>query len=581
MIRPMARVSGTRTEADDAPAPRRPGRRLELAGLAIGIVAGVGIALAWLLLARGHPAGPAALSTNAPVQVRGSSAPSDPAALDAEWRAYSDHSTCADWAGGDGVSAIRLNSSQLAWFFSDTFIGPAGPAIGISQLSGFAHNSLVIQTTTGRVSTFVTMTGGRACTGPGGPGDALPVVGPPPAVHHRGPSDPYWEEDGIRTGGTVVKFYHHYKAGLQPYVPLGTVIATFPVSQLSSAGRGHQYGAVARPHLIPLPSYTPPAGGSPVLWGAALLQVGHTVYVYGTQSPNASVPDRLLYLARVPASQLTAFSSWQFYTGAGRWAAGQDHARPVQPPGRALNVSSGFSVVQVGHRYWLVQAGTVLGTADIDAYPAGAPWGPFDPAAGRLLYRDPAIGLDAAHEYTIMYEARAEPALSTRTTLVISYNINSEAVTTGCAPMSEFTNAVILPRFIAVPLAVFGPDPGAQVAAGSGALDYPPIVQRDPSQWFDAWKYPHDCPPVPAVPPVRARPGAGQVTLSWPEAGLDIQYRVYLRGPGEPGAAPAASASAGGATITGLRPGRYRAKVVPVNFYKQTGPAAEVAFTVP
>jgi len=35
------------------------------------------------------------------------------------------------------------------------------------------------------------------------------------------------------------------------------------------------------------------------------------------------------------------------------------------------------------------------------------------------------------------------------------------------------------------------------------------------------------------------------------------------------------------ATITGLRSGAYQATVVPVNFYKLTGPAAEVTFTVP
>ena len=180
----------------------------------------------------------------------GSSAEPDPAALDAEWAAYSDHSTCADWAGGDGVSAIRLNSSQLAWFFSDTYLGPAGPTIGFSHLSGFVHNSVVVQTTTGRGSTFVTLTGGGACTGPGGPGDAAPVVGAPPAGS-RVPPDRYWEEDGIKTGGTVVKFYNHYLGGTVPFVPVGTVIATFPVSQLSSAGRGHQYGAVAQPEPDP------------------------------------------------------------------------------------------------------------------------------------------------------------------------------------------------------------------------------------------------------------------------------------------------------------------------------------------
>jgi hypothetical protein len=582
MILPMAQVSGTGTQTGKPPARRRRRRGLELGGLVIGIVAGLGIALGWLIPALHHPSGPVALSTHPPVLVHGSAAGPDPAAaLDAEWVAYSDHSTCADWAGGDGVSAIRLNASQLAWFFSDTYIGPAGPTIGFSRISGFAHNSVVIQTTTGPGSTFVTMTGGGACTGPGRPGNAAPVVGPPSAVP-GGPSDRYWDEDGITIGGTIVKFYDQYLPGSVPFVPVGTAIATFPVSQLSSAGSGPQYGAVARPGLIPLPSFTPPAGGSPILWGAALLRAGNTVYIYGTQSPNVSLPGSRLYLARVPASRLTTFSAWRFYAGGGVWAHGQQDARPVQPPGSGLAVPSGFSVVQVGHRYWLIQAGTLAGDPDIDAYPASAPWGPFDYAAGRLLYRDPAIGLDAAHDYRIMYEARAEPALSTRDTLVISYNVNSEAVTTGCVPMSHYTNAVTLPRFIAVPLAAFGNEAGAHVdPAGSGSSNYPQIVQRDPSQWFDALGFADGCPPVPGLASVQARPVAGKVTLSWPDTGLGIRYHVFLQGPRELGDTPVTTAYSDGATITGLPPGRYQATVVPVNFAKDTGRAAAVTFTVP
>ncbi|HEV2259722.1 MAG TPA: hypothetical protein VGS06_41970 [Streptosporangiaceae bacterium] len=587
-------MSDTGTEPEQAPAPRRRRRRgLELAGLAIGIIAGVSIALGLLLPARNHPSGPIAPSTHAPVLVPSSQPPGpvpagqpDPAALDGEWIAYSDHSTCADWAGGDGVSAIRLNPSQLAWFFSDTFIGPAGPTTGFSHLSGFVHNAVVVQTTTGRGSTFVTMTGGGACTGPGGPGNAAPVVGPPSAVP-GGASDRYWDEDGIEVGGTVVKFYDHYLASRFPFVPVGTVIATFPASQLSSAGRGHQYGAVAQPDLVPLPSYTPSSGGSPILWGAALLRAGNTVYIYGTQSPNVQVPGLRLYLARVPASQLTSFDAWRFYTGAGTgagaWAAGQHNAEPVQPPGSSLAVSSGFSVIQVGSRYWLIQGGATPGGPDIDAYPASVPWGPFDPAKGRLLYRDPSIGLHAADDYRIMYEARAEPALSTSETLVISYNVNSEAVTTGCLPMAQFTNTVTLPRFVTVPLTAFGTNPGAHgTPARSGPQDDPQIVLRNPSQWFDAWDYPRGgCPPVPGLASVEAMPSAGKVTLSWPDAGLGIGYRVYLQGPGESGGIPVASPSANGATITGLQPGTYLAKVVPVNFKQRTGRAARVTFTIP
>jgi hypothetical protein len=582
----MAQASGTRTEPKHAPARRRRRRGLELAGLVLGIVAGVGIALGWLISTRGQPPRPVVYSSHPPVLVHGgsgapgASAEPDPAALDAEWAAYSNQSSCADWAGGDGVSAIRLNSSQLAWFFSDTYLGPAGPTIGFSHLSGFMHNSLVVQTTTGPGSTFVTLTGGGACPGPGRPGDAAPVVGPPPTGSGV-PADRYWEEDGIRTGGTIVKFYNHYLGGTIPYVPDGTVIATFGVSKLSSAGRVHQYGGVARPDLITLPSYTPPAGGSPILWGASLLRAGNTVYIYGTQSPKLSAPGRLLYLARVPVSQLTAFSAWQFYAGVGTWSAAQSGARPVQA---GADAASGFSVVQAGHRYWLIQATTAQVAADINGYPASTPWGPFDFTAGRLLYRDPAIGLDAAHDYRILYEARAEPALSTRNTLVISYNVNSAAVTTGCVPMSAFTNTLTLPRFVTVPMAALGDGAGAGAHASqarSGAPGYPQIVQQNPSQWFDAWSYQDGCPPVPAVASARARPAAGRVTLSWPDAGLRLRYHVSLQGPGEPGGAPVKITQKNSVTITGLAPGDYQATVLPVNFKQQTGRAATVTFTVP
>ena len=582
----MAQVSGTRTEANPGPAPRRRRRGREIAGLAVGIVVGLSIALGWVISTRGHSSAPVVYSTHPPVlvpalagsQARPSTEP-DPAALDAEWAAYSDHASCADWAGGDGVSAIRLSSSQLAWFFSDTYLGPASRTTGFSHLSGFLHNSVVVQTTSGAGSAFVTLTGGGACAGPGGRGDAAPVVGAPPTGAGVS-ADRYWEEDGIRVGGTVLKFYQHYLGGTVPFVPDGTVIATFGVSQLGAEGRGHQYGAVVRPNLVSLPAYTPPAGGSPILWGAALLRTGNTVYVYGTQTPDGAAAHVQLYLARVQASRLTDFSAWQFAAGRGTWSSGQGDAQPVQPPGSSLTVTSGFSVIGAGGRYWMIEAGAAIASPDIFAYPASSPWGPFDAAAGRLLYRDPSIGLDAAHNYRIMYEARAEPALSSRGTLMISYNVNSEGVTTGCVPMSAYTNTVTLPQFVSVPMAAFGAVPGAQAAAAqakAGTPDIPQIVQRYPSQWFDAWAFPGGCPPIPGLASVHARPGRGKVTLSWPDVGLGMRYDIYLQGPGS---TPMRIAYHNGATITGLQPGEYQATVVPVNFRKVTGTSAEVTFTI-
>jgi len=593
-------VSDTDTEAAQAPT-RRPAtsrrRGLEIAGLVLGIAAGVGVAAVWLIPSLRHLSGPPPVNSP-PVVVQGSSgtltspgppmAP-DPAALDAEWAAYSNQSGCADWAGGDGVSAIRLNSSQLAWFFSDTFIGPAGPITGFSHISGFAHNAVVVQTRTSPGSAFVTVTGGGACTGPGRPGNAAPVVGDSPWL--SGTHDRYWDEDGLRAGGTIVKFYNRYAASTFPFVPLGTVIASFDASQLSSAGHGSRYGATNRPTLVRLPSYTPPAGGSPILWGAAVLRLGGTVYVYGTQSPHVSDPLRHLYVARVPVTQLTVFSSWRFYAGPGTWAPDQQSARPV-PLGSgsisggsisgastSADVSSGFSVIGAGGRYWLIQAG-VGGSPDIDAYPASTPWGPFDFTAGRRLYRDPSIGLDDAHDFRIMYEARAEPDLSSGNTLVISYNVNSVGVNTGCEPMASYTNTVTLPRFVTVPLAAFGP--AARVrSARSGPSDDPGIARRNPAQWFASWGLRHGCPHIPAVTTVRASAGSGQVRLSWPDAGLGLRYLVYLTGPGQPGDSPVTTAYHDDAVLTGLRPGRYVARVVPANLRKYRGRGAKVTFTVP
>ena len=588
----MAQVSDPGTEVAQAPSRCRAASRhrrassrrrgLELAGLVLGIAVGVGVAAGWLIPSLRPLSGPPPVNSP-PVMVRGSSGPPgspvapDPAALDAGWAAYSDRSGCADWAGGDGVSAIRLNSAQLAWFFSDTFIGPAGPDIGFSQVSGFAHNAVVVQTGTRIGSAFVTVTGGGACTGPGRPGNAAPVVG--------GSSDRYWDEDGLSTGRTIVKFYQRYAAGTFPFVPLGTVVAVFGTSELSSAGHGSRYGATAHPAVIPVPSYTPPAGGSPILWGAAVLRLGDTVYVYGTQSPHVSDPLRHLYLARVPVSQLTAFSSWRFYAGAGTWAAEQQNARPVPlgagpvGAGAGAGVASGFSVIKAGGRYWLIQT-AAAGTPDINAYPAAAPWGPFDFTAGRLLYRDPSIGLDDAHDFRIMYEARAEPDLSSGNTLVISYNVNSVGGNTGCEPMASYTNTVTLPRFVTVPLAAFGP--AARVrSARSGPSDDPGIARRNPAQWFASWGLRHGCPHIPAVTTVRASAGSGQVRLSWPDAGLGLRYLVYLTGPGQPGDSPVTTAYHDDAVLTGLRPGRYAARVVPANLRKYRGRGAKVTFTVP
>jgi len=565
-----------------------PARKVNVALAACAVLAGFCATFGILIVLRGGPgaatraagpatpvAGPAAGGGT----VRRAGAEPSPAALDAQWLDYSNHSTCADWAGGDGVSAIRLSPSQVAWFFADTYLGPAGPTIGFSHLSGFLHNSVVMQTTAGRSTRLVTLTGGGACNSAGDPGAGVASIVQPPSA--AAAAQRYWDADGIRVGGTVVKFYNGYLPGQIPYIPVGTTMASFAVSQLSAAGRGPAYGGVLHPELTPLPAYTPPGGGTPIVWGSAVLQAGGTVYVYGWQSPDPASPVRELYLARVRAARLTDFAAWQFYR-TGQWAGRQSLALPVEPPGQDLNVPSGFSVVPAAGRYWLIQAAGA-GDPDIDAYPAPAPWGPFDRAQGIVLYRAPGIGLSAADDFRILYEARAEPALSTARTLVISYNVNSQAVTAACLSMSHYTNAMTQPRFIAVPRSAFGPAGPRGSPAVAAPAHYPAISQRDPAQWFSSFSFPGGCPPVPAVSgvtassvtvPGRTGPGSAAARLTWPAAGLGLRYRVYLMS-ASGSYVRVRTVTRPRVTITGLIRGlTYQFEIVPVNIYADTGPAA-------
>ncbi|HWF80219.1 MAG TPA: hypothetical protein VN695_06500 [Streptosporangiaceae bacterium] len=494
-----------------------------------------------------------------------------PTALDRQWITYSDQSTCADRAGGDGVSAVRLSSAQVAWFFSDSSLGPAGPRIGFSRQSGFVHNLVVMQTTQRGRSKLVTITGGDGCPAPGVPGHALSVVRPDNA---GGPDDQrYWTGDGLRVGSAVQRFYTRYLPGSLSAV--GTVIASFSVRQLAGDGDGPAFGAVIQPSITRLTTYVPPGGGTLIVWGAAMLRQGGTVYIYGWQSPGAGLPINC-YLARVPASRLKDMGAWRFYAGRG-WVPGQENAQPI-PAG--LTIDTGFSVIRAAGRYWLIEQAGALGNPDIDAYPAPTPWGPFNPAAGIVLYRAPGIGLTAADHYQVMYEARAEPALSTKRTLMISYNVNSLAVTAGCLPLSDFTNEAIQPHFFAVPRAAFGTGrgsarPPAVVPRSSG---YSLVGRHDPT-WYDSWNYRGGCPPLHSVRHISVTRTRDRIRLRWQTLGPGMRYQIYLRGPGH-GYTLVRTVSAASVTLSKLRSGsRYQVLIVPENNRRWSGPGTRVSVT--
>jgi hypothetical protein len=574
----MRRTSGHRRIRSVSARARRQRVLLAVGGLTGSFCVTLGI---FAIVRHDGSGPPAAGPSGAASQVRGTGGEPSPRLLDRQWLTYSDRSTCADRSGGDGVAAVRLSATQVAWFFSDSWLGPAGPKIGFSKKSGFVHNLVVMQTNSRSKSTFVTITGGHACPGPRRPRQPRAVVS---AAGQSPPGQRYWVGSGIRSGSRVLTFYNKYLAGASPHAPVGTVLASFPVSKLASEGRGSAYGEVIRPDLTTLPSYTPPGGGIPIMWGTTIMRLGPTAYIYGWQSPSYGSTQRVAYLARVAVSLVGNFSDWRFYAGPGQWAAGQQNARPVQI-GPALTLQTAFSVSRIGGRYWLIEQAGEIGGADIDAYPAPHPWGPFDPSAAIVLYQTPGIGLTAADNYQIMYDAAAEPALSTGRMLMISYDVNSEAVNSGCRELSSYTNVVTQPRFVAVPRSAFSAaaataetDGAGVVHATAGHLQYPPIVARQPAQWFDLWSI-HGCPPVPPVHALRFRQSDGVVLASWPSAGLGVAYQVYVRPAGAGQYQFLRTVSSPDIQLRHLTDGRsYQLLVVPANANGRTGQGASASF---
>ncbi len=546
-------------------------RKRDLSLVLCGFAASFGITLSTVAVVRHHDAS-GQIGTG---QVQTEAVPPrylDPATLDSQWVDYSDQSTCADRAGGDGVSAIRLSPSQIAWFFSDSSLGPAGSDIGLSESSGFVHNLVVMQTLTPTQNRLVTATGGAACGSPDQPSHAMPVVSS--ANAGGGPHERYWGGDGLRIGSDVLHFYTGYRPA--SFIPVNTVIADFPVGQLAAAARGPAYGAVLQPRITNLQNYVPEPGGTPIVWGAALLRRGSTVYIYGWQSPSKHSSEHFCYLARAPLSQLVDMSAWRFYAGDGVWAASQARARPITA-GVSGTVDTAFSVTKAAGRYWLIEHTSALGSPNIDAYPAPEPWGPFNPSGGIVLYHAPDIGLSAADRYQIMYEARVEPALSTRQTLTISYNVNTLAVTAGCVPLSDYTNTVPQPRFIAVPRSDFKAGPGLAKTVIVGPATDQSSASGPP--WYDSWSYQGGCPPLPAPTGFSVRHRAHSVLVRWRSAGAGVHYQVFLRPIGGRYRL-VRTARSSSVTLAGLTRGRqYQVLVTPENFRHRPGPSASQAFT--
>lgn len=545
-----------------------------------------GILLVVVFAARANFGGTDPAAPDPPAQktepgVYGPDGQPSPRRLNDMWADYGHKANCSQWSGADGMQAIRLTKNKIAWFFSDTFLGPVNPDGSRSPFgTSMIQNSLVVQTTgdDGR-NRLATVTGGGTCGDGNGPLSPGPQALLPRPVQKPRPW--YWAADNAIVGDTLVKFYNRFHYGGPRYIPEGTVIARFKMGELT-AGKPP---AAMRPPTAEIPSYTPVPGGSPILWGAAVLVDGPTTYVYGWETPDVNVQDKRLYLARVPSRSLADFGSWQFYSGSGLWSTAQSQAQPLQPIGAKLSVSNGFSVAKIGGRYWLIQHEPDLFDPDIVAYPADTPWSSFDVSKRVHLFRAPEVGRDAAHDFRMIYEARLIPALSTRDRLVIGYSVNSSGVSAGCRNLVTYTDKIYRPRFITVPRSVFTTGRVGDRGVGYDPRQVSNAARRYHGPWHDTWSG-RACPKLKRIVYIGAQPGQdGSITLSWPGVGLDVWYRVYVRDRQGHGWGPyrrAGQTFNPSITLTGYKRGStHQWKVVPMNVRNQKGPPVTIRQKLP
>ncbi|HEY1664872.1 MAG TPA: NucA/NucB deoxyribonuclease domain-containing protein [Trebonia sp.] len=453
--------------------------------------------------------------------------------LDNMFGSYGNNATCADWSGGDATNSVVLPDGERAWFFSDTYLNSPAARKGL-WFTSVIHNSVVIQDSGGIARTI---TGGNTCKETDLSLPFLDRYAVTPATAPDGGF--YWTGDQMLVGSQVIKFYYY---GHSSTLPNGgstfaidyPAVASIPASSL-------EHDSVATINPVPFS-----CGTGNIIWGTALLNWDGYVYIYGWRS--TGIGSGGTYLARASAANLAVSKAgqapaWQVYDG----MSGQN---PVwgscasTPAALAINGTTGFSVDAVNGSLWLVQFDYTHGQANaagaIGAHPSATPWGFGNNTVA--LYTPPTGVVEYPYFYQD-YEARIQPGLGAAGQVVISYNVNTSAVDTGCVSANAHDAAIYRPRFIDVPVSDFKPGE-ARAAPGTTSAASQPVtpavqtaVQDTPgtgidgsADWFDK-PLGAACPAISAprsAPSLSSASFGGILEATWPNMGTDVWYYGWL-----------------------------------------------------
>lgn len=376
------------------------------------------------------------------------------------------HMRCGPgWTGADATYSVKLPNGNVAWLFSDTFVGRVAPN-GSRAQSGSSRfitgNTMNVQNaSTGALTTYL---GNATGTTTRATHAFYPYDSACPSSSYQAPSDSralfrpatcpsnnpcwYWVGDGtVESGNTLRVFLTQWEktgSGAFDVRWVATSIASLPTGNLTAA-----------------PAITGAPFWSLVMYGTALLpnvvvgSVNYT-YVYGVRDESTSsvCRGRCMHVARVRKDQLTT-GQWSYYAGRNAngteiWSTNGNATQPLTATsGLGPVVANEYSVTKLsscgtlGACYVLITHGLNF-SKQIFARYATSPTGPW--SSPVVVYETP-----ESTDKIWSYNSHAHAWSVNTDGLLVSYNVNADPTLPASDPRSVFANAGnYRPKFIRV-----------------------------------------------------------------------------------------------------------------------------------
>jgi hypothetical protein len=270
------------------------------------------------------------------------------------------------WITADGYVPTPLPGGNTGWWMSDTTVGSVNPDNSAPD-QGHVHNSLVVQDS----NCLTPKLGGQAPQW----ADYIP---PPPGRW-------YWPGSTVAEGDTLLVFAYIVGPGSSPdpgfdFTIFGTTVLQYHLPDLAFQG------------ATPLPVQKPPTavpsyGNDPIPWGIRSVDVGGTVYLYGT-TKRSNLGPADVWVARAPFAQIGDSSTWKYFTNPvlpqlPAWSSDFGLAKPMTFQGTpqqnqddANAPLAQLSVARYGSKY-LGSANSDVLDPRIRAWIADSPEGPW------------------------------------------------------------------------------------------------------------------------------------------------------------------------------------------------------------